>query len=135
MSIKSKPRWATGAFGTAGAGATAKANCTPIRSSSGKTVGEVRQGTFFKHLRTSGFVRNPPGISFELQSLDQVERAGAVRVEITNQDTGIVYRATLELIRRKGFRCFGNQWMLALSHWKMGKPGDPEQLSFFGGAS
>jgi hypothetical protein len=96
-------------------------------------IGEVVGDTFVKRLKNSGFLRSPAGIAFELQTLDQAERAGARKVEVTNVETNTVYRASLDRIRRKGFKRFAGQWALALADWSVAKPGEPEQLSLFGG--
>jgi hypothetical protein len=132
---------------TGRAGETARAkrlvssseNSTPHRSKSiavfvgSKVVGQVRGGVFCKRLRREHFLTNPPAIAFDVQSLDQAERAGAQSVEIFDSDSGHTYRAAISTIRARGFflnRGFGEQIALSLSEWR--RDDGAEQLSLFG---
>jgi hypothetical protein len=69
----------------------------------GRVVGSVKGGTFFKSIKSSGYLRVPPGIAFSVESLAAAEAAGAVRVQVTDKEDGTIYRATIEHIRAAGF--------------------------------
>jgi hypothetical protein len=108
-------------------------NRIPIRV--GKLiVGEVRGDTFYKRLRASAhFLNVPPAIAFDVSTLDDAERAGARFVEITDTESGRVYRSSIATIRAKGFRVargFGEQIALAMDEWT--RDGEPlaTQLNF-----
>lgn len=89
-------------------------------SVNGKVVGEVRDdGVFQKHILSSRhFLQRPTrSIAFDEQTLAAAERAGADQVEIFDDETNEVYRASIALIRERGFqveRGFGSQIALAL---------------------
>jgi hypothetical protein len=95
-------------------------NSTPIRAG-GHVVGKVKGDTFFKAVDGSRhFLRVPPAICFDEQSLKEAERAGAVHVAVTDRETGIAYRASIRLVWDSGFkvnRGFGNQIALPLDKW------------------
>ena len=114
-------------------------------------VGEVQNGIFKKSIEFSKHaLRTPPGLAFDVSTLDDAEKSGADRVEILDRETGQVYRAALSLVRSAGFsinRGFGAQIALPLSYFSIdGKPPTsgpskpqpkPEgtQLSMFGKVS
>ena len=53
-----------------------------------QVVGEVQGDTFHKRLRASvHFLRIPPAIAFDVMTLDDAERAGARRVEVTDLES------------------------------------------------
>jgi hypothetical protein len=97
-------------------------------------VGEVRGDTFYKRLRASAhFLRVPPAIGFDVSTLDDAERAGARFVQVSDGESGRVYRSSIATIRAKGFRVargHGEQIALALDAWT--RDGEPlaAQLSF-----
>jgi hypothetical protein len=102
-------------------------------------VGEVVGDTFKKRVRASShFLRTPPAIAFGVSTLDDAERAGARYVEVTDTESGCIYRATIATIRARGFelnRGFGEQIALALNLWTCDDDADePAQLSFAWGA-
>jgi hypothetical protein len=104
----------------------------------GRAVGQVRNGTLFKAIAANHYLRKPPAIAFSLDSLDQAERAGAVRVEVKDRDTGTIYRATIEHIRQHGFPIHraGFEPQIALSldgGWTKQTKGAPVQPALFGG--
>jgi hypothetical protein len=99
---------------------------TPIYSGA-RVVGKVTGGVFVKTVAGSAhFLRKPPAIAFDVSSLDDAERAGAVQVQVTDRETGRIYRAPLALVRSAGFavnRGYGAQWALPLCYWSVdGKP-------------
>jgi hypothetical protein len=73
-----------------------------------------------------------------VESLSRAEAAGAHSVEIDDQETSLIYRATFEVIRAHGLRIdrgFGMQIALPFRWWNIGKRVDPnnKQLSLLGG--
>jgi hypothetical protein len=94
----------------------------------------VRGDTFRKRIRFSVHaLRVPPALALDTQSLEDAERAGAVRVEVLDTESGHAYRAAISTIRARGFRVsrgFGEQIGLALSEWRADD--EAEQLSLFG---
>lgn len=101
-------------------------------------VGEVRGDTFYKRLRASAhFLNVPPAIAFDVSSLNDAERAGARFVQITDAESGRVYRQSIAAIRAKGFRVargHGEQVALALNEWA--REGEPlgEQMTLWSAA-
>jgi hypothetical protein len=95
-----------------------------------RRVGAVVDGVFHKD-RVQGsrhFLRQPPGIALDAESLRQAQAAGATSVSITDQETGITYTAAFETIRERGFRFdrgFGEQVGLEFQWWSTGKRVDP----------
>ncbi len=111
-------------------------NDTPIYTH-GRKVGEVRGATFYKTISAAKhFLRQPPAIAFDISTLADAERAGARIVQVTDRDTGNIYRAAIHTIRRKGIyinRGFGEQIALALKEWSVNGAPQVEQLALFGG--
>ena len=103
----------------------------------GRQVGEVRDGVFRKTVRGSvHMLRKPRAWAIDMQSLADAEALGAVRVEITDRETGNVYRASIGELRRYGFifdRGAGRQVALPLNCWTVAHPAEPvaEQLCLF----
>lgn len=106
----------------------------PIRAGA-RIVGMVHGDTFYKNLsRSKHFLHTPPGIAFDLSTLDDAERAGARFVEIHETDAGRVYRAAISKIRAKGFtfdRGFGRQICLGLPDWARDAEPMAEQLKLW----
>ena len=118
-----------------------------------KTIGRVIGHTFEKVIQGSRhLLRTPAALGFDLSTLEDAERAGAVDVAVTDSDTGRVYRADIATIRRYGFpvlRGHGRQIALPLSAYSVdGQPpavrvGEPmtnqerkaAQMALFGGAA
>jgi hypothetical protein len=104
-----------------------------------RQVGAVKDGVFHKRVYGSRhFLRKPPAIALDLESLARAEAAGAHSVEIDDHETGLIYRATFEVIRAHGLsidRGFGEQIALPFRWWNIGKRVDPnvKQLSLLGG--
>ena len=53
-----------------------QSNYTPIFVGT-RVVGAVKGDTFFKTIRKSHFLRKPPAIAFDTNSLEQAKQAGA----------------------------------------------------------
>lgn len=118
-----------------------------------KPVGRVAGIWFEKTIQGSKhLLRVPmPALGFDLSTLEDAERAGAVAVAVTDSETGRTYRQRIETIRRYGFpvtRGFGRQIALPLAAYAIdGKPPEAPpgempktnqerkeaQLSLFGG--
>lgn len=118
-----------------------------------KPVGRV-SGQWFEKTVTGSkhFLRVPVlALGFDLSTLEDAERAGAVFVAVTDSETGRTYRQRIETIRRYGFdvtRGFGRQIALPLAAYAIdgrppqAPPGEPAtnkerqdaQLALFGGA-
>src|SRR5262245_55375057 len=105
---------------------------TPIRVGR-VVVGYVSGNTFYKSARASAhFLRVPPAICFDTSTLDDAENAGAHYAEVTDAESGRVYRAALSTIRAKGFRVnrgFGEQSGLSLIEWTLA--GEGKQMALF----
>jgi len=101
----------------------------------GRVVGSVKNGTLFKSIKSSGYLRVPLGIAFSLESLAAAEAAGAVRVQITDKEDGTIYRATIEHIRTAGFPVNRRGWEpqvgLSLEGFTRQRRGEAVQPSLF----
>ena len=93
-----------------------------------KPIGRV-SGQWFEKTVTGSkhFLRVPmPALGFDLSTLEDAERAGAVFVAVTDSESGRTYRQRIETIRRYGFnvtRGFGRQIALPLAAYGVdGKP-------------
>ena len=88
----------------------------------GRTIGAVRGMLFTKHLRASKhFLRTPPAIAFDVQSLHDAESAGAQIACLIDDETGRGYVAAMAKIRARGFRVnrgHGEQIALMLDEWR-----------------
>jgi hypothetical protein len=117
---------------------TSKGAAQTIRAG-GHVVGHVSEGVFYKTMRASvHFLQKPRAICFDVASLHDAERLGARHVEVTDSETGQVYRAALGTVWAKGRpldRGYGQQWRLDLCHWNTGGEPMAEQLSLFGVAA
>ena len=70
----------------------------------GRVVGGIVVNTFRKHLCGSQhFLRKPPSIAFDVSTLQDAERAGAVNVLVIDDETGTEYRASIARIWERGF--------------------------------
>jgi hypothetical protein len=80
----------------------------------------------------------PQGIALDLNRLNQAKRAGAVRIQGTDTETGAIDKSTLERIKEAGIeidRGFGEQLVLPPEGWVPTRRGQSEQLRLFQGAS
>ena len=105
-------------------------NSTPIRAG-GHIVGKVKGDTFYKAVDGSRhFLRVPPAICFDAQSLKEAAKAGANTAEVTDRETGKTYRTSIRLLWESGFkvnRGFGDQIALPFDKWQV--VGEPSQLN------
>lgn len=105
-----------------------------IHRGDGRVIGKVEGETFYKSIRKSHYLRRPPAIAFDVESLVQAEQAGAVNVQVTDRDDGTIYKSTIQHIRKKGKefnRGFGDQIFLTLDGWVKSKPGGGLQLGLW----
>ncbi len=111
---------------------------TPIYSN-GRVVGYVKAGVFYKSISGSKhFLHKPPAIAFDISTLNDAEKAGAVRVEVYDRETRTTYRATLAHVLDKGFtfnRGWGEQIALPFEGWTKHTKGKPSQPGLFGGVA
>jgi hypothetical protein len=111
-------------------------NYTLIHAGS-KVVGKVVGETFQKTIHGSKhFLRTPPAIALDFQSLIEAEKAGARKIQIFDLESQKTYHASIEHIRRVGFelnRGFGKQLALSLDEWIVTRVGGlyGEQLNLF----
>jgi hypothetical protein len=101
-----------------------------------KTFGIVYSDEFRKVITGSKhLLRRPPAICIDKGALERAEAAGAKKIKITDDETGIIYRCTVDHLKRAAVvinRGFGEQWALVLDSWTVQRPGQPLQLSLFG---
>lgn len=101
---------------------------TPIYAG-GRIVGRVVAGTFSKTIHGSKhFLRQPPAIGFDVRSLGDAQRAGAVRVDVFDRESKVHYVTDIDRIFSKGFRFnrgFGDQIALPLDRWQVRAVGQP----------
>ena len=115
---------------TYAAGTAFQSHYTPIYAQ-GRVIGKVERNTFYKSIRKNHYLRKPPAIAFDVDSLEQAEQAGAIWVEVRDRGEGTVYRAVLRYILEKGVifnRGYGEQIYLVLEGWVKSKPGGGLQL-------
>lgn len=109
---------------------------TPIYVN-GRVVGYVAGATFHKTIHGSRhLLKTPAAIALDLGNVRDAQRAGATHAEVTDAETGHVYRAALDIILRDGRefdRGFGRQIYLPLDRWLRPDQGQGEQLTLFGG--
>jgi len=116
------PRWATEQLSHPQTGITSssKSNSTPIRVN-GKVVGQVRGNVFYKVVvRRKHLYRNMDGYAFDVQSLEDAEKAGAKFVQLTEKDTHDKYRVPIASIYSNGKTLdygFGKQICCSLNYW------------------
>lgn len=104
---------------------------TPIKVN-GKKVGYVDGGVFYKHLKPEHFLKIPPSIAFEITSLLDAVRAGAIYVCIFDEARSREWWAPIDLIWKMGEtfnRGYGYQVRLGLQYWKDKRP-PVQQMSF-----
>jgi len=103
-------------------------------SSQGRVVAVLRGRILKKRARGSAhMLRQPPAWAIDSQILEQAQRDGAREVEITDTETGRIYRAAIDAFDLHGFRFnrgFGDQVGLALNYWRFEAKG-AQQYSLF----
>ena len=85
-------------------------------------IGYVRDGVFFKNLRTNHFLTKPPAICFERKNLAEIEAAGGTSCHFTHIETGDRYTCDMATVRCYAFpvnRCYGDQVGVGLSLWSV----------------
>lgn len=87
---------------------SSKKNGTQIYAGNRK-VGYVRQDTFHKKIKSSGYLKYPRAIAFDIDSLEQAEQAGATQVKIIDSEDGTIYKSTIQNIWEIG-TCFNRGW-------------------------
>ena len=117
---------------------SSKQGQTPIYSGS-HVVGRVEAGVFHKSVSGSKhFLQKPPGIAFDVSSLNDAGKAGAVHVEVYDKETRTTYRATLAHVLEHGRtfnRGYGEQIVLTFEGWTKRTKGAPSQPGLFGGVA
>ena len=96
----------------------------PVKSEHGYVIGEVRAGVFRKDklLGSKHMMRKPRGWALDVASLAQAESHGADLVQLTDQETGVVYRAPITRFNENGVqinRGYGRQICLPLEFWEV----------------
>jgi hypothetical protein len=100
----------------------------PIYSEAGKVIGWLRGGVLVKRVSSARghMLKRPPGWALDSCSLEQVEAKAGHSIELTDDATGLVYRAGVEAFRRWGVtvrRGYGEQICLPLAYWSIdGQP-------------
>ena len=101
-----------------------------------QVVGKVLNGVFTKRVRSSRhFLRKPPAIALDIDTVEQALRLGATKVEVYDMESGMFYRAKIDLIFEKGFRFnrgFGDQIALCLSRWEIEQTDQGKQMTLGG---
>jgi len=100
----------------------------PMHTERGKVIGQVIGDTFVKDITTRHILDKFNAIASDICTLHEAESAGAVYVEFTNTDTGVIYRAPIVKFWDCGFFIdfnYGKQQALNLSHFEHKR--DPNQ--------
>ena len=86
-----------------------------------RIIGHVTHEHFVKTLRESKhFLKKPPAIAFDVETLDKALELKAHTVFIREIDNNLYYRAKIKKIMEEGFtfnRGHGNQIALVLEKW------------------
>jgi hypothetical protein len=97
-----------------------------IKTDAGKVVGHVIGDIFYKKVSgTKHFLRSPPGIAFDVSSIEAATKAGALFLNVMDGDTGCIYAASLATLGMKGIRLnrgHGAQIALPMAHWSIDNP-------------
>jgi hypothetical protein len=107
---------------------------TPIYCGS-RVVGYVKAGVFYKSVSGSKHFKTiPPGIAFDISTLKDAEKVGAVRVEVYDRETQTTYKASIARIWERGKKFnqnYGEQIELRFVDWVKHTKGAPVQPSLF----
>ena len=94
---------------------------TPVHTSRGKVIGQVIGDVFVKDMTTAHILDKFNAIASDISTLHEAEHAGALYVEFTNTDDGVIFRASIA----KFWDCgkfinfgYGDQQMLGLVHFE-----------------
>ena len=99
-----------------------------VKNLQGRPCGLVCDGVYHRHISgRKSFMRAwGGGIANSQHELAQAEALGAVTVEVTNTDDGVVYSAPITRIRELGrvinFAPYGSQYLLNFSYWSFTAP-------------
>jgi len=136
MADKTKARRASGGHGDVrGSGQSSYPHCATKSGESqqvffapnGRPVATLCGGTLKKRVRGSVHqLRRPPAWAVDVAILEAARRDGARTIEITDIETGRVYRAQISAFNAHGVRLdrgHGVQVALPLAHWQVEEPG------------
>lgn len=108
-----------------------KSNCTtsqPVYNLKGQVIGRIEADTLTKTARAGAhMLQRPPAWAWDAPILAQAEAAGCIWTEITDADSGKVYRARLADFQRHGVRFdrgHGAQVALPLAYWQVRRKGE-----------
>ena len=86
-----------------------------------KVVGLVENGIFKKKVNGSKhFLRKPPAIAFDVDTINSAKKSGAKHIEIFDKDSNNFYLTRMAKLDEKGFefnRGFGKQVAMVMSDW------------------
>lgn len=86
-----------------------------------KVVGVVQDGIFKKKVNGSKhFLRTPPAIAFDIDTINSAKQGGAKHIEIFDKDSNNFYLTRMAKLEEKGFefsRGFGKQVAMVMSDW------------------
>ncbi len=101
----------------------------------GKPVGRVVGDTFYKIVYGSKhFLKIPKAIAFDVSTLHDALNAGATKVQVTDIETGNIYKASISHIFKNGFRVnrgWGEQVALVFDGFIHIRKGHLEQITLF----
>ena len=75
----------------------------PILGAGGKLTGHVIGDIYYITTRTSDILAKPEALVIDATGLDHARAAGASQIRIHNQDTDIVYIASINTVILQGF--------------------------------
>jgi len=97
--------------------------------SNGKLVGKVSQGKFKRRIKYSiHALQKPPALALSLDVLRQMEQAGTHEIEMTDIESGKIFRTTLAKFYRFAIPIqrgnFGRQLALPIKYWEIFSKGE-----------
>jgi hypothetical protein len=101
-------------------------NGIPMYSERGKHAGEVIGAEWRKNIVTDWMLRTPPALAVDVVTLKAAINAGAEWLVITNTQSGITYRTSIDKFLSKGWelnRGFGLQRAMTLPHFEQTRGG------------
>lgn len=117
-----------GALGSANSGYPNNTTSRTVYNFKGQIVGRIEADTLTKTARAGAhMLQRPPAWAWDAPILTQAEAAGCIWTEITDADSGKVYRASLADFRRHGVtldRGYGAQVALPLAFWQVRQKGE-----------
>ncbi len=94
---------------------------TPVHTSRGAIIGQVVGDVFKKDIKTAHILNKFNALASDISTLHEAESLGALYVEFTNTDDGIIYRSPIAKFWDCGKAIdfgYGAQQMLSLSHFE-----------------